>query len=70
MKHAYYVRVVGSKVKQAYSTLGRANEGAKYRGGKVYAVDVIKGKPKIVCRYYGICRCELTEEEKEVLLWD
>ena len=67
MKHAYYVRVVGNKV-QKYTTLGRANEGAHYRGGKVYAVDVINGKPKIVCRYNGISRCELTEEEKELLL--
>lgn len=66
MKHAYYVRVVGNKVKQAYTTLGRANEGATYRGGKVYGVSIIKGKARIVCRYNGICRFELTEEEKEL----
>ena len=67
-KCIYYVRIENGKIKQSYTTLGRAYEGAKYRGGEVYGVGIIKGKPRIVCRYNGICRFELTEEEKEVML--
>ena len=68
MTFVYYIRING-KTRQAYSTLGRANEGAKYRGGKVYGVAIVKGKPRIVARFYGICQCELNEEEKRIRLW-
>ena len=69
MKYAYFVRVEDNKVKQCYTTLGRANEGAKYRGGEVYGVAIIEGKPRIVAKFYGICQYDdLNEEEKEIKL--
>ena len=68
IKHDFYVRVKNGKAKQIYTTLGRANEGAKYRGGEIYGVDIINDKPQIVshCRgcfsdYYA-----LTEEERKI----
>ena len=67
LDHAYYVRVKDRKVKQKYTTIGRANEGAKYRGGDVYGVDIINGKPKIVAKYSGICQEELEDWEAELL---
>ena len=70
MKHTFYIVAVNLKVKRYYTTLGHANEGVKYKypSGRVYGVNIIKGKPRVVARYYGYCEYELTEEERNIKL--
>ena len=67
IKCAYYIRRYWEET-QCYSTLGRAIEGAKFRGGDIYGVAIIKGKPRIVARFVGWHALELNDYEKRLVI--